>query len=355
MFLRLSKIASKVLKKKRQATLKWKRSFLCLYHKSARFFTNILRTVLYLFTRPLARLFIYTGSLKIHMKKNLKSVQAKRRLLIDFGGEPLTLLTQDKRRIDGMYFSSGSIFPEKQIYTNQARQTVIFCLGNSLLYENCIDMISFYLKHDLNVMVFNYGGYGKSQGPVTVKNTCHDVEAAYKYIREIQRVEDYRIIVHGFSIGGGPATHLAAKHPIGLVLDRTYADLGSIVGGLLGRATNYLYPYNNHQKLNLVKGNIHIIEAAQDEIMSRHHAETLFQEIIHIRHPEAFGSEIDQLRKQYITVIPASGHTDCWLADIMGIYANEQDKFFESILSREQQQLSNKDGYIQKMWKRIVN
>ena len=84
------------------------------------------------------------------------------------------------------------------------------------------------------------------------------------------------------------------------------------MGGFLGRLTDYLYPYDNVRKIQSIKGQIHIVEAAKDEIMAQHHAKALFNEIVRLRHPEAHGSEVDELRKQYITIVPIK-HADRWL------------------------------------------
>lgn len=323
-----------------------------IYFSFLRWTKNGLKSLLFWLTRPIARVIIFTGSLKTFMYRKLRSARANKQILLHLGGEDLSLLTSDGRRIDAMYFDASEIHPNLNKYPSDKRPTLIFCLGNSTLYENSMEMIRFYLDQDVNVMVFNYGGYGQSQGSPSVFNTYRDVEAAYEYVREIRNTPDSRIIVHGFSIGGGPATYLASKYPIDLVLDRTYAKIGNVVGGILGWFTDYLYPYDNVRKIKYIKGNIHIVEAANDEIMSREHVKALFNEIIRVRHPEAHGSEIEALRSRYITVVPST-HTDCWLTDIMGIYGDEHENFNIKVLGPLQDQARGSGGFFRKIWQKI--
>jgi hypothetical protein len=343
-------VREKIVKAKKTIRKKTRK----IIFSSQRWGKNIFKSLLFWLTRPLARVIIFTGSLKSFMFRKLKTARENKQVLMNFGGENLVLTTSDNRQIDAMYFDASEIHPELGKFTTATRPTLIFCLGNSSLYENSIAMIRFYLNQDVNVMVFNYGGYGQSQGSPSVFNTYRDVDAAFTHVTKVRNTPNKRIIVHGFSIGGGPATYLASKYPIDLVLDRTYAKIGSVVGGILGWFTDYLYPYDNVRKIKYIKGNIHIVEAANDEIMSSHHVNDLFNEIIRVRHPDAHGSEIDLLRAQYVTVVPST-HTDCWLTDIKGIYGDEHQLFKIKVLATHSNQTSQSPGFFKKVWKKITS
>lgn len=323
-----------------------------LFYTSTRLLSkNFLKTILFLLTRPLARVIIYTGSLHSFMFRKLRKAKANKKFLINLGGKNIFLKTSDNRKIDAMFFNNTQIYPDKQYFTEETRPTVLFCLGNSSLYENCKDMICFYLTKGVNVMVFNYGGYGQSEGSPSVFSTYKDIEAAYDYIKKQHRTADRNIIVHGFSIGGGPATYLASKYPVNLVLDRTYSSLGNIAGGFIGKIINYLYPYDNIKKISSVKGEIHIVEAVKDEVMAHHHTKSLFNEIIRSRHPDAHGEEIEALKSTYITIIPST-HTDCWLSNHLDVYSHERNSFSKKVIPSFKQP-SPKTNFISKLWKKL--
>ncbi len=300
------------------------------------------QTVLFWLTRPIASLFIYTGSIQHHFREeDSTKLKAARDKLIQLGGDNLILTTKDGRKLDGMFF-----------LTDEKAPTVICCLGNAMIFEKAFPITKFYIKQGINIMLFNYGGYGNSEGTPSVQSTYADVEAAYHYLKTEKQIPDKRIIVHGVSIGGGPATHLASLYPIDLVLDRTYARLGNIVGGFLGMITDYLYPYDNVAKIKHIKGNIHIVEASDDKVMGRHHVKEIFQEILRTRHKDAFGSEIDKLRSHYITEVP-TGHTDTWLQNAFDLYSKERRKFKSKVLDPLNTKAKQAENLFKKLWSNL--
>lgn len=295
----------------------------------------LFKLLLFFFTRPLALYKIYPGALALIMAGSMQTAQIQQEELSTLGGENLILLTEDNRQLEAMYFSVNKIFPEaSKKFSHEKRPTVLFCLGNDMLFQLAWPKIQFYLSHGLNVIAFNYGGYGKSEGSPSAERTFLDAEAAYQYISTTKKVPDHHILVHGFSLGGGPATHLASKYPIHLVLDRTYATLGQAANNFfLGILADYLYPYNNLEKIHKVKGRIHIVEADRDERMNPEQATQLLHEIARSRHPEALKDPNMEkvLRSVYVTTIPGK-HNACVL-HTPPLQEEAQNHFIECVLS----------------------
>jgi fermentation-respiration switch protein FrsA (DUF1100 family) len=72
----------------------------------------------------------------------------------------------------------------------------------------------------LNLLAFDYRGYGESGGRPTEDGLYRDAEAAYRYLREVRRVPPQRIVLFGHSLGSAVAVELATRVPAaGLVLD----------------------------------------------------------------------------------------------------------------------------------------
>lgn len=84
--------------------------------------------------------------------------------------------------------------------------------------------------HDLglNVLVFDYRGFGHSPGIVSEAHIVEDAEAAYQSL--VQRgVDPSKIILWGHSLGSGPAVLLATRHPAAaLVLFGAYASIPEV-------------------------------------------------------------------------------------------------------------------------------
>jgi len=72
------------------------------------------------------------------------------------------------------------------------------------------------LLHDelgVSVFLFDYRGYGRSEGTPSEEGTYRDGEAALAYLRSREDVDPDRIIYFGRSLGAGIAVELAMGHP----------------------------------------------------------------------------------------------------------------------------------------------
>jgi len=72
------------------------------------------------------------------------------------------------------------------------------------------------LLHDelgVSVFLFDYRGYGRSEGTPSEEGTYRDGEAALAYLRSREDVNPDRIVYFGRSLGAGIAVELAISHP----------------------------------------------------------------------------------------------------------------------------------------------
>lgn len=101
------------------------------------------------------------------------------------------------------------------------------------------DLLEFYLGNGINVMVFNYRGYGLSEGTPSIRKIKQDAETVVQFIR--QKVGQHaKVGVHGRSIGGLVASHLARKGLVNfLFADRTFTALDEVAAQMLGEWARY--------------------------------------------------------------------------------------------------------------------
>lgn len=70
---------------------------------------------------------------------------------------------------------------------------------------------------DVNVVVYDYSGYGESGGVPSEYGTYRDIDAVYDYVLgTVADGNSKNIILYGQSVGSGPCCYLAAKKGIGL-------------------------------------------------------------------------------------------------------------------------------------------
>ncbi|MEJ2716719.1 MAG: alpha/beta hydrolase [Deltaproteobacteria bacterium] len=112
-----------------------------------------------------------------------------------------------------------------------AHALLLFCHGNAGNISHRLDNVLRLHKLGLSVFIFDYRGYGRSEGRISEKGFYLDAEAAYDTARE--RIEGGRrkLVVFGRSLGGIAAVHLGAVRVCdGLILESTFSNLGAMAG-----------------------------------------------------------------------------------------------------------------------------
>lgn len=88
-----------------------------------------------------------------------------------------------------------------------------------------------YLQTRLRVttFMFDYRGYGRSEGVPTVPGVLQDARAARAKLRELASVEDSGMLIMGESLGGAVAVQLAAESaPKALILQSTFSSMRDV-------------------------------------------------------------------------------------------------------------------------------
>ena len=113
-----------------------------------------------------------------------------------------------------------------------AKFTVLYCHGNGGNMMYFLNTVNFLNKLGLNCFIFDYRGYGESQGAPSENGTYLDARAAYRWLTKKKNVEPQQIILFGWSLGGSIAAYLATKvKSAGLVIESaftSYRDIGRV-------------------------------------------------------------------------------------------------------------------------------
>jgi fermentation-respiration switch protein FrsA (DUF1100 family) len=116
------------------------------------------------------------------------------------------------------------------IPAQNAKTTVLFCHGNGGNIMHRLDTINILYELGLNCFIFDYRGYGNSQGTPTEQGTYLDAQAAYHWLTNDKKISPDNIIIFGRSLGGAIAANLAASvRSKALVVESTftsYVDIG---------------------------------------------------------------------------------------------------------------------------------
>jgi fermentation-respiration switch protein FrsA (DUF1100 family) len=102
------------------------------------------------------------------------------------------------------------------IPAENAGATLIFCHGNGGNISHRLGKIAFFHTFKVNILIFDYRGYGKSQGVPDEAGLYQDAEAAYEYVGT--KLPCLPVIIYGESLGGAVAVDVAGKKNVGGVI-----------------------------------------------------------------------------------------------------------------------------------------
>ncbi len=112
-----------------------------------------------------------------------------------------------------------------------SKQTVIFVHGNGGNISHRMDKIRVFNDLKVNLFIFDYRGYGRSEGRPSEKGLYLDIKAAYNFIKN--KDSEGKVIIYGESLGGALAIDLASKEDVdGLITEGTFtsvADMAKII------------------------------------------------------------------------------------------------------------------------------
>jgi fermentation-respiration switch protein FrsA (DUF1100 family) len=113
---------------------------------------------------------------------------------------------------------------------DRPRAVVLFAHGNAGNLSHRAPLMQ-YLQKDLRVsaLIFDYRGYGRSEGVPTVKGVLKDGRAARTLLARRAGIKESQIVLMGRSLGGAIVVQLAAESPPrGLILESTFSSFKDV-------------------------------------------------------------------------------------------------------------------------------
>ena len=184
--------------------------------------------------------------------------------------EEVYLYTEDDLRLHGWY-----------IPAQDARGSVLFFHGNAGNISGRLESIMIFNELRLNVFIFDYRGYGRSEGKPTEAGTYKDAIAAWRYLTEVQDENPRDIILFGRSLGGGVAAWLASEVDAGgVVLESTFtstADLAAEIYPFIPVRWLLRIHYPVIDYIDQIRMPVMIAHSRGDEVIPFHHGRKLYE------------------------------------------------------------------------------
>ncbi len=109
------------------------------------------------------------------------------------------------------------------IKTENATQTVMVCQGNAYNSSVFLPYAKVFADGGFNVLLFDYQGYGRSDGIPSFASLMGDVQAAYDFLTGDMQVTPDKIGVFGVSLGSALSLYLCARNEVaGLAVEDAF-------------------------------------------------------------------------------------------------------------------------------------
>lgn len=171
----------------------------------------------------------------------------------------------------------------------QALAAMVVCHGNAGNISHRVQSLRQWHEMGLSVLIFDYRGYGQSEGWLSEEGTYLDAITAVEWLR--QREPDLPLVLHGRSLGAAVATEAAViTRPDGLIFESGFTsvpDLGSELFPILPVRWLSRISYDNKSRISEVTCPVLVIHAEGDRIVPARHGRTIHE---HANDPRRFVS-----------------------------------------------------------------
>ncbi|MEA2100352.1 MAG: alpha/beta hydrolase [Campylobacterota bacterium] len=234
-----------------------------------RVFINILKKLFLLlasgYVALLVLVFVFQSKLIYFPSKNL-DINPE---FIALKYESINFQTKDKTKLHAWY-----------IPKNSAKTTLFFLHGNGGNISHRLDSIKLFNSLKMNVFIFDYRGYGDSEGVVNEQNSYEDAMVAWEYLLKNKNLKAEDVLIFGRSLGGAIATNLASKvKPKGIILESTFTTIKELASDIYPFVPQHLiyFSYETTKYLKNINYPVLVIHSEDDNIIPFKYGEAVFK------------------------------------------------------------------------------
>ncbi|MBI9075538.1 MAG: alpha/beta hydrolase [Desulfatibacillum sp.] len=162
-----------------------------------------------------------------------------------------------------------------------ARATVLFCHGNAGNISHRISHVKIFHDLSLSLLIFDYQGFGKSQGNPSEQATYDDARAGWDFLVKEKGALPEDIVIFGKSLGGAIAIELAAEvQPGALFVDSSFTSTYDVAKAHYGWAPRFLlrnYPYDSISRISKLQAPVCFFHSQLDDVIPYEQGVALFQ------------------------------------------------------------------------------
>lgn len=157
---------------------------------------------------------------------------------------------------------------------------VLYSHGNAATISALREYAQLFHQMGMGVLLYDYRGYGRSEGQPDEAGLYADGEAAWRHLTGELGVSPRRVVCYGHSLGGGVATWLAMHHPgLALVVEGSFTSIPQLGKELYPFVPNWVarISFDNLSRMARVQAPVLVIHAREDEVVPVSHGRRLHE------------------------------------------------------------------------------
>ncbi|MGE5350495.1 MAG: alpha/beta hydrolase [Acidobacteriota bacterium] len=153
------------------------------------------------------------------------------------------------------------------------RYTVLYCHGNKDNIDNYWDRVMYLHQLGVNVFIFDYRGFGMSEGTSSEEGIHEDAKAAWNFINTNYGVDPGLLFLYGYSLGNVASIYLAAEvvSPGKLIAECPFASANSLTQGslVLDIPSGWLTKgnFNNAEEIKKITTPLLLLHGSDDDFV----------------------------------------------------------------------------------------
>lgn len=189
-----------------------------------------------------------------------------------------------------------------------AKRVVLLSHGNGGNLTDRMPLMAMFLRDGQSVFIWDYEGYGRSQGSPSLDNFCVDGLAAFNWLVANKGYAESQIIVFGESLGTAVTCQIASQRKVaGIILQSPFTSLPTLARQkvlFLKLFPNQLFPktgqLNNLAILSKPHAPLLIVHGKQDRLIPFEHAKKIYEQAA---------------APKTLVELPNAGHNDIYEVD----------------------------------------
>lgn len=132
----------------------------------------------------------------------------------------------------------GWWFPARQTVEEEVKANILFLHGNGENISTHAGLVYWLTEHQYNVLIFDYRGYGKSQGEINLSGALDDIDSARDYM-QTRKQKNKKLFVLGHSLGASMGIYNLAKNPEnvdGIVLVSPFSEYPEVAQEMMAKS-----------------------------------------------------------------------------------------------------------------------